>query len=66
MELYKNLCLAYKLDKKPAIALKYHEKLLHWKDSIAKAQKHQEIMELQTKYETAKKKATIQKLEKKR
>jgi tetratricopeptide (TPR) repeat protein/DNA-binding CsgD family transcriptional regulator len=45
-------------------ALKYLRDYNHYRDSVYKAQKHREIMELQTRFETQKNKAQILKLEK--
>lgn len=61
---YKNLYEAHKKMNHPAMALQYHEKMAKLRDSIYQARKHQELMELQTKYETKKKEAQIFKLEK--
>ena len=61
---YNHLYKAHKKRGQPALALKYHEEMTELRDSIHKAHKHQEIMELQTKYETKKKEAQILKLKK--
>lgn len=65
-ELYESLYETYKCAGNKTKALVYLEKLVIVKDSLNEALKHREIMDLQTKYDVAKKKATILKLKEKR
>ena len=60
---YNKLHLAHDKAGRREEALKYLRKYMHYSDSASSAQKHQEIMELQTKYETQKKEAQILKLQ---
>lgn len=61
---YKNLYEAHKKTGPPSLALKYHEKMAELRDSIHKAEKHKELMELQAKYDSQQKEADILKLKK--
>lgn len=65
-ELYDKLYQAAKLSGNPEKALFYLEHFYAAQDSIWQAQKHEELMELQTKYETAENEAKILRLEKAR
>ena len=62
---YKKLHQAYAKSGNDSKALFYLRKYMHHRDSAFRAQKHKEIMELQTRYETQKKEAQILKLQKK-
>ncbi len=62
--LYENLFYAWKQAGNSTKALHYLEKAHTLKDSLSRAQKHKEIMELQTQYETQKKEADILRLQK--
>jgi tetratricopeptide (TPR) repeat protein/DNA-binding CsgD family transcriptional regulator/Tfp pilus assembly protein PilN len=64
-QVYHKLHLAYCGSGDDKQALEYLRMYMHFKDSIVEAQKHKEIMELQTRYETQKKEAQILKLQKK-
>ncbi len=64
VELYNSLYKAYKYKNDKAQALHFHEKMAAMRDSLSSAQKHREIMELQTRYGTQKKEAQILRLKK--
>ncbi len=56
---YQNISFAYEKMGKPDVALGYHKKFATLKDSIFNAEKHFQIAELQTVYETEKKEQQI-------
>ncbi len=63
-EVYHKLHMAHCGSGDDKQALEYLRMHMHFKDSLLKAQKHKEIMKLQTRYETQKKEAQILKLQK--
>lgn len=63
-QVYHKLHLAYAENGQDSQALAYLRKYMHFRDSAFNAQKHREIMELQTRYETKEKEAQILKLQK--
>ena len=63
-QVYHKLHLAHCGSGNDKQALEYLRMHMHFKDSLFEAQKHKEVMELQTRFETQKKEAQILKLEK--